>query len=175
MTKRLTIFLAVLVAVTLTTIPTFSAEDTSTTRVGWSIKPYLELRVDSTSATKIGQSVTNVVKMPEPTESDFARGFIQQVNAVNLTAVSNVDWEVQVEASRDIMGTSTSGGYEKPISDLLIKVTGGYQPVSTDPITIANGENGKHNMGVDYKILLDEEDYEPGNYKATLTYTIAVQ
>lgn len=174
MKKRTTALVGILLVVTLTTITALPAEDSATTHVSWTVKPYLTLSVESISTSNTGQSVKSVFQMPKPTDSDFARGYIEQVNAVQLTARSNVDWEVQVKAENETMGTSDNGKYEKPITDLLIKGNGEYQEVDTEPTTIADGENGVHHISVDYKILLDE-DYEPGDYKAKLTYTITIK
>lgn len=120
--------------------------------------------------------VVDVYRVPKPTQEDLSKGYLKEKDAVTLSARSNVDWEIQVEAARRYMGTSDDGEYRKPVSDLEVKADGGnYVAASTASQVIARGEKGKHSVEVDYKVNLDSQEYRSGDYQATLTYIISTR
>lgn len=151
-----------------------AAEDSATTTVSWTVNAQQSLYISSNgpSSSAKAESIYNI---PEPSQGDLKRGYIKETNAVELVARSNIDWEVQVKAEDGYMGTSDSGSYRKPVSDLSVRgqESFGFQPVSTSPTIIAEGGPGEFKFGVDYKVNYDE-DYKKGNYKVNLVYTITV-
>jgi hypothetical protein len=169
MNKSLTtISVIALFVLTVSTVG-LAAEDSATVTVGWTINAQQSLSVSSNNSSS--KSVESVFNIPEPDQGDLERGYIKRKNAVELVARSNVAWEVQVKAKDQYLGRSDSGNYRKPTSDLSVRGQGSFEQVSTSPTTIAEGQPGEFKFGVDYKVQYDE-DYEEGDYKASLVYTI---
>ena len=171
MKKLLTVIL--LVATVLVTVATlgFASSDSATVTVGWTINPQQSLQIKSNSTTGTSNSVESIFHIPAPSDTDLENGRIIEENAIRLVATSNIDWAVQVKAKSPSLGTG-KGGYRKPVSDLSVRGQGRFKQVSTGPVTIASGEPGRHEFGVDYKVQYDE-NYKSGNYVAELIYTVS--
>ncbi len=163
------ILLALLPALTL-----LGASDSATVTVSWTIKPYQSLSiVGSPSKTK---SVFSTHNVPDPTNADLNRGFIEEENAITLKAISNVDWEIYVKALSNDMGTSFDGTYTKSLEDFELRAaSGSYKPLANSDRLLARGEHGEHKVGVDYKVNFHPDRYKDGNYQVKLLYTITTK
>ena len=173
--KKLLAFVSIL-AILLGTITILgsAAKDSATVTVGFTVAAHQSLQIssNSSSSNSSSTSVESVYTIPDPNNDDLEKGYIKEENALELVASSNIGWEVQVEAKNKYLGTSDNGKYKKPISDLSVRGKGKFKQVSMDPITIAEGQPGTFNFGVDYKVQYDKTEYEKGNYEASLIYTI---
>ena len=168
--KKLLTSILVLVAFLLAfTTLGIAASDSATVSVSWTVKAQQSLKIVSTnpslsSSSSSSTSVTSVLDVPEPNDEDIG-SHIQKNDALKLEASSNTPWKVQVEAENSFL--RSTNGYV----DLSVRAQNGFEQVSTDPTTIARGQPGTHELGVDYRFNYDE-DYESGDYEIKLTYTI---
>lgn len=172
LSKIFPLFLILLFSVSLLTV---GASDSATVTVSWQVPVMQSLQIQGQATSGSSDKITSVLNLPQPTDNDLQRGYIQRQNALTLTARSNVKWAVQVQVEQPYLGTSYDGEYRKPSSDLLIRGSSGYKQASTSPVIIATGESGSHRIGVDYKVLFDQQDYRRGDYQATLIYTITTR
>ncbi len=150
----------------------FAAEDSASVTVGWTVNAKQSLSITSNRSPGSSNQVDSVFQVPEPSEQDLKRGYIKEINAIELVASSNEPWAVQVEAESSSLGRGKDG-YEKDVSDLFVRGQGGFRQLSTSPMTIASGPPGEYKFGVDYRVNYSQ-DYKPGNYEAKLVYTITV-
>lgn len=161
-----------LVIVALAAVPLLG-EDSETAQVGWTIASYQTLSIVGSDGSGDGQ-VESRFAVPEPSDADLARGHVERPNAVRLNARSNTAWVITARAESANMGTSDDGSYTKPIRDLQVRADGGtYTPLSQDNQIIASGGAGKRTVGVDYRVAFDQAEYRPGDYEATVVYTIS--
>ncbi len=142
-----------------------------TVEVTWTVVPFQSLAIagdDSSNST-----VTSRFDLHQPTEIDFARGYIEKHGALTLVATSNIPWTVKVHAIESDMGTSDDGTYVKPLSDFSLRANGRpYSSVTRFDQPLAGGDRGTHTLIIDYRILTEQESYKEGNYGLTLVYTI---
>jgi len=113
------------------------------------------------------------VHMPQPTQRDLARGFIEQRDAVELDISSNIPWRITINTNNGDMGLSADGSTAKPVSDFQVRGNGDYQSVSNEDQTILEGSGGVFKVELDYRLLFDPQEHKDGDYTLTLTYTIA--
>lgn len=163
------IMFALLPALTL-----LGASDSATVTVSWTIKPFQSLSIAGNPSNS--KSVVSTYNVPDPTNADLNRGFIEEENALTLLVVSNVDWEIHVKSLSNNMGTSFDGTYTKPLEDFELRAgNGNYQPLTKSDQVLASGEHGKHKIGVDYKVNFHKNEYKDGNYQVKLLYTITTK
>jgi len=149
------------------------AEDSATVQVGWTIESTQTLRILGSDGPG-GREVAHTFAVPEPSEADLARGHMVREDALRLEARSNTDWVITARSERATMGASHDGAYTKPIQDLQVRADGGaYAPLSRERTIIARGTAGDETVGVDYRVDFDEAEYRPGDYRATVVYTIS--
>jgi len=167
--KKLLTSILVLVAflIAFTTLG-IAASDSATVSVSWTVKAQQSLKIVSTSPTisssSSSTSVTNILDVPEPNNDDIG-SYIQKNDAIELEASSNTPWKIQVEAENSFL--RSTNGYV----GLSVRAQNSFEQVNTDPTTIASGQPGTHQLGVDYRFNYDE-DYETGDYEIKLIYTI---
>ncbi|SMC63731.1 hypothetical protein SAMN02746065_10672 [Desulfocicer vacuolatum DSM 3385] len=122
--------------------------------------------------------------------NDFLRGFKEtNTGKILLTVISNTPWKVSARAEFQPVGN-----YTKPPSDFFIKIkdkvlltkdngSGGtfndafvdFGPLKNkDQVIWANNKGGDHCQAkMDYRLRLNPSKDVPGNYAATITYTIS--
>ncbi len=160
------------VALTVASLP-LMADDSATVKVGWTVESTQTLRIAGSDGPGDRQVASTFV-MPAPSEADLARGHMDRPDALRLEARSNTDWVVTARSERATMGTSHDGAYTKPIRDLQVRADGGsYMPLSRERTIIARGTAGDETVGVDYRVNVDPAEYRPGDYRATVIYTIS--
>lgn len=169
---QLTLTLLILLLATVSSAtPGSGTTATVTVEVTWTVVPFQSLAIagdDSSNST-----VTSRFDLHQPTEIDFARGYIEKQRALTLVATSNIPWTVKVHAVEPDMGTSDDGAYVKPLSDFSLRANGGsYSSVARFDQLLANGDRGAHTLVIDYKVLTEQESYKEGGYGLTLVYTI---
>jgi hypothetical protein len=153
--------------------PLSHADNSASGRVTFTVLPTQTLTVLG-QAGDGSKSVTSTFFIPTPIRSDLERGFIERPQASSLVATSNIPWSITVRTPDLDMGRSDDDSYVKPISDLLVRAGGRpYLTMSPQDQVIAHGEPGRYEVGVDYLIRFDRNDYHAGNYHITLIYTIS--
>jgi hypothetical protein len=145
-------------------------QSSTSIKVSWTVLPFQELRISG--STSQGPSVTTGYTMPQPDFLDLQRGYIEEMNSIELTINSNIAWKVQVWTENTTMGDSHDGLIRKPVSDFELREHGGtYFPISNTPQILADGQCGSFEIGVDHRILLEDE-YHDGDYGLEVVYTI---
>lgn len=136
----------------------YAVQRSVTVELRWKVLPYQTLRLVGS-----GDDVTSVrYAVPAPSALDVARGYIEDENAVRLQVVSNTPWKLQVR----LEGTAAEDA-------VLIRGDGGsYEPLSDAPRLLARGEHGSFDLGVDYRVLLDENGSARIDDPLDLVYTI---
>ncbi|MDP8229494.1 MAG: hypothetical protein P9L93_00105 [Candidatus Gorgyraea atricola] len=115
-------------------------------------------------------------------ETDFDTGYTDlDAGKPNLKVSANKNWVLSAKSS----GFATVGTYDKLVGDLQLLHTGSYVAGGFDSFTglalidqsIATNAIGVKNENYDcqYRILLDYTKDVPGEYTATVTYTLATQ
>lgn len=161
-----------LAIVALSVIPLLG-DDSASVQVGWTIESTQTLSIVGGDPSR-DQQVSSTFAVPEPSDADLARGHIDRENALRLNARSNTSWIVTAKSDSATMGTSDDGTYTKPIRDLQVRADdGAYVPLSPKREVIARGPAGHETVGVDYRVNFDASAYRPGDYRATVTYTIS--
>jgi len=161
-----------LVLVALAAVPLLG-DDSETAQVGWTIASYQTLSIVGSDGTDDRQVESRFV-VPEPSDADLARGHVERQDALRLNAESNTPWVITARGESAHMGTSDDGSYAKPIRDLQVRAGDGtYTPLSRDNQIVASGDAGKTAVGVDYRVAFDRAEYRPGQYEATVVYTIS--
>lgn len=144
---------------------------TATVEVSWIILPFQSLTISGVAAAET--SVVSHYDLRQPTEADFALGYIEENGALTLSAASNIPWVVKVHALEPNMGRSDDGTYVKPLSDFSLRANGGsYFSITTFDQTLATGGVGVHPILIDYKVKTEKDSYKQGDYGLTLVYTI---
>lgn len=167
--KKLLTSILVLVAFLLAfTTLGLAASDSAAVTVSFEVEAQQSLKITSNNSTlsssSTSTSVQHVFEIPEPADDDIG-GYIQKDDVIELEASSNTERAVQVQAENSIVGSS------KGNVSLSVAGLGDFKEVKPSPRTIASGEPGRHEFGVDYRVHYDE-DYESGDYEVNLTYTI---
>lgn len=149
----------------------FASGTTVTVEISWTVLPFQSLSIagdDSGDAT-----VYSRFDLRQPTEADFAVGYIEECSALTLNAASNIPWTVKVHALESDMGTSDDGTYIKPLTDFSLRSNGGpYSSITGCDRTLAGGDTGEHTLVIDYKVDTEKETHKGGDYGLTLVYTI---
>lgn len=151
----------------------FAQQDSATVKVSWTVLPFQKLRIVGSSSE--GPSVTASYALPQPTDFDLARGYLETESAIELSGASNIPWKVQVWTENQDMGQSFDGLATKSISDFKLREHGGgsYLTIAREPQVLASGQLGSFEIGVDYLVTLNENgEYRPGNYGLEITYVI---
>ncbi len=144
---------------------------TVTVKVSWTVLPFQSLTIAGSADTDT--TVVSHYVLPQPTESDFAVGYIEEEGALSLIAASNIPWTVRVHALEPNMGMSDDGTYVKPLSDFSLRANGSpYFSITSFDQTLASGGVGAHPLIIDYKVKTEKESYKSGDYGLTLVYTI---
>ena len=154
-------------------ILSFAQQDSVTVKVGWTVLPFQELRIMGVSAK--GSSVTASYLLPQPTEFDLDKGYLEAENAIGLSGASNIPWKVQVWTEDQDMGQSFDGLVTKSISDFKLREhgRGNYLTIAREPQVLVSGKLGSFEIGVDYLVTLNENgEYSPGDYGLAITYVI---
>jgi hypothetical protein len=145
--------------------------DSATTTVSWTVLPFASLSVVGDG--KSGESLNSIFTIPQPNVEELEQGWLERRRAITLMASSNVDWEVTVRTDARNLGKSCAGSYIKPLEDFKLRAKNGeYQNIGNRPLVLTTGGMGSNIVEVDYRIDLDRELYEPGDYQLTLIYTI---
>jgi len=168
--KRALIVIVVAMVVTSLVGLVLADQRSVTVHVSWTVLPFQELRI--AGSTSHGSSATADYLMSQPDAFDLQRGYLEEMNSVDLTVNSNIPWKVQVWTESDNMGQTDDGTFTKPISDFQLREHGGdYFSISNTPQILASGNRGSFDIGVDHRILL-ESDYHPGDYGLEIVYTV---
>jgi len=125
------------------------------------------------------EAVSETLIKDSSAEGAFDAGYVEfELNKPTLQVSSNQSWKLSVKSS------GFSGPYSKESTDLMLKNDGAahvsngfsdYKALSTSEQEIASYDKGvKHeDHPCQYKILLDYENDIPGEYTATVTYTLS--
>ncbi|MCD5415664.1 hypothetical protein LR032_00925 [Candidatus Bipolaricaulota bacterium] len=170
---RCVIFLLSVLALALLTGSALYAETsaTATVEVSWRILPFQSLTIDGAAGS--GTRVVNHHALRQPTESDFAVGFIEVEGALTLIAASNIPWTVSVRAVEADMGRSDDGTFVKHLSAFSLRANGApFFVITQFDQLLASGVAGRHRLTIDYRVELDGESHREGDYGLTLVYTI---
>ena len=155
----------------ITSSVSLAAATTATVKVSWKVLPFQSLAIAGDDSA--GTTVFSHFDLRQPTDADFAAGYIEEQGALTLVTASNIPWTVQVHALESDMGSSDDGTYVKPLSDFSLRANGGaYFAVTRFDQTVANGDVGTHTLAIDYKVQTERESYKDGDYGLTLVYTI---
>jgi len=125
------------------------------------------------------ESVSETLVKDSSAEGAFDVGYVEFApDKPTLQVSSNQSWKLSVKSS------GFSGPYSKEATDLMLKndgashVSNGFSDYKS--ISAAEQEIASYNKGVkhedhpcQYKILLDYENDIPGEYTATVTYTLS--
>lgn len=148
----------------------FSASDSATTTVSWSVLPFATLSIAGEEGS--GDAVVSTFALPQPSAADLKRGYIEVERALTLVAVSNTGWQLIVRTDDPNLGQSYDGTYIKPLDDFQLRARGGeYRSLSHRAQVLKSGTNGRYELEIDYRIRFHPA-YRPGDYRVTLTYTI---
>ena len=168
--RRALIVIVVAMVVTSLVGLVLADQQSVTVHLSWTVLPFQELRIAGSAGH--GSSVTADYVMPQPDALDLQRGYMEEMNSLDLTVNSNIPWKVQVWTESSDMGQSDDALFTKPISDFQLREHGGsYFSLSSIPQILASGNRGSFDVGVDHRILL-ESDYHPGDYGLEVVYTI---
>ncbi len=141
-----------------------------TAKISWTVLPFQELRI--TGSNSRGSSITTSYAMPQPDFLDLQRGYVEEMDSINLTINSNIPWKVQVWTEDTSMGHTHDGLINKPISDFELREHGGaYFPISDTPQILTDGQQGSFEIGIDHRIVLGK-NYHDGDYALEIVYTI---
>mgnify|MGYP000105987920 CR=1 FL=1 len=162
--KRLVAF--ILVAAPLLAM---GAQDSVVVRVSWQVLPFALLSIDG---QQWGESAVAITPLPEPTPTDYARGYLLIPQAVTLRILSNTHWTVLVQTLSPSLGSSYDGNFSWEINALEVGIGGVFLPLSPEPQPLISGANGRHDLAVDYRVRLPEGGLPPGEYQAVVVYTI---
>jgi len=148
----------------------FSASDSATTTVSWSVLPFATLSIAGEEGS--GDAVVSTFALPQPSAADLNRGYIEVERALTLIAVSNTNWRLTVRSDDPDLGRSYDGSYVKPLGDFQLRTAGGeYRSISNGEQVLMTGRHGRYELGIDYRIRF-HSGYRPGDYRVTLIYTI---
>ncbi len=149
----------------------FASRTTATVEVSWTVLPFQSLSIAGDSSGDA--AVYSRFGLRQPTEADFAVGYVEERSALTLKAASNIPWTVQVHALESNMGSSNDGTYTKPLTDFSLRSNGGsYSSITGFDQTLASGDTGEHTLVIDYKVDTEKETHRDGDYGLTLVYTI---
>lgn len=166
--KKLTTIILISVTV-LATVATlgFAASDSATVTVNFSVNAKQSLKIKSNPGSGNSNTVESTFHIPTPSDKDLKNGHtITREDVITLVATSNVDFELNVRANNSSLGMGKDG-YR-----MYVRGQGEFKQVSTNPVTIADGEPGKHEFSVDHRVKY-YENYEPGNYEEKLVFNIS--
>ncbi len=139
---------------------------------GFGILPFQSLNISGLDAQSTGSVST--IAFPEASLEDLERGYIEKQEIVEMTLESNVPWSLSFYTNDETMGTSHDGTYTKPIQHFQVRVDGGsYIDLSNINQEFLFGSPTKTSFSIDYRMLLDRENHSPGNYQASVTYTLS--
>ena len=170
--KKILLIGIIIVALSFSILPAFGSDSVSH-KIIVKIPVIQAMSIETRNATSSGEEVVTRYEVPNPSDEDLARGYVENEDVATLAVTSNVDWKVTVRAKNRYLGTSYDGTYKKLVSDLLVRCIGGYEPVTTHSKVIVEKEPGIFNLDLDYKTKFHRQEYKPGPYDATLVYTIS--
>ena len=91
------LLLSVLTLTLLLASPTCAGTSTTATvEVSWTILPFQSLTITGVAAAET--SVVSHYDLRQPTEADFALGYIEENGALTMSVASNIPWTVKVYA-----------------------------------------------------------------------------
>ncbi|MFQ5794236.1 MAG: hypothetical protein ACE5JP_04205 [Candidatus Bipolaricaulia bacterium] len=141
-----------------------------TNTITFTIPPLQSMVIGSESSTS---SLASSFTIPKPTVEDLNRGSIERPTAETLIVMSNIPWVVKVRTEDRDMGTSFDGGYTMPIDRFQLRESGNrYISIDNFDQILVNGAPGRYEIGVDYRVLLNGEQYQDGDYHIVVIYTI---
>lgn len=129
------------------------------------------------------RSITPAVHLAVPASAfDPVSGLASVTSpaAIGARLRSNRDWSFTVSAGSPVFAHSPAPGApasSKSVSDLWIRESGAgsFVPLSTGSVVIATGPRG-NNIDRDFDLRLDASlDDPPGDYAATLVFTLFTQ
>ena len=109
---------------------------------------------------------------------DFSAGYIT-LTSTRATVSANQGWKLSLNTS----GFAAVSGYSKPITDILVKTTCGYDSTYADSFVAVAAISTDYEVATDtdpisadettieYKIMLDSDDIA-GDYVITFVYTL---
>lgn len=149
----------------------FASGTTVTVEVSWTVLPFQSLSIAGDGSGDA--AVYSRFDLRQPTEADFAVGYIEVQSALTLKTASNIPWTVKVHALESDMGASDDGTYIKPLTDFSLRSNGGqYSSITGFDQTLASGDTGEYTLVIDYKVDTEKETHKDGDYGLTLVYTI---
>ncbi|MDP8229492.1 MAG: hypothetical protein P9L93_00095 [Candidatus Gorgyraea atricola] len=125
------------------------------------------------------ENVSETLVKDSSAEGAFSAGYVEFLpDKPTLQISSNQDWKLSVRSS------GFNGPYSKSTADLMLKndnvghASNGFSDYKA--LSASDQEIASHNKGVkneshpcQYKVLLDYENDIPGEYTATVTYTLS--
>jgi hypothetical protein len=137
----------------------YAIQHSVTVDLRWKVLPYQTLRLLGADA----ELTSTAYRIREPSALDVARGFIEDENAVRLHLVSNTPWKIQVW----IEGEERFGGL------VLIRRHGGsYVPIGREAQVLASGSHGTFDIGIDFRVPLDQDLSDIRESSLDVVYTI---
>jgi len=105
---------------------------------------------------------------------DLDAGFFDFPGQNRLTVDATTPWQLYLRTDNPVF--SATGNHYKPVGDLLwrLKNQGLYNPLTHSPQLVAEGEIGKTQVMVEYRMLLSWQNL-PDTYTVTLLYTLTSQ
>ncbi len=145
----------------------FAVSDSATVTINFSVNAQQSLKIKSNPGSGNSDTVESTFHIPAPSNKDLENGHtITREDVITLVATSNVDFELNVSSKNSSLGMGKDG-YR-----MYVRGQGEFKPVSTNPVTIADGEPGEHEFSVDHRVKYDE-NYEPGSHEEKLVFNIS--
>lgn len=124
------------------------------------------------STQAVAQSISlspRQITFPTPTATHFNQGWIES-DPIRVIVTFNIFWPIGSLATSLEADAPDMGGYGKPVSTLLYRVSGSsdWIPVSTQPQQISGRGFLAASTKVYFRILLDWQLDEPGTYSVPL-------
>lgn len=115
----------------------------------------------------------NILLLPVPTATDFARGYVEIVEPVTLTVSSNTGWNLYARSA----GENTEVGpraAERPGRLLWRADVGGFSDMREEWILIGSGEScaGGTQVSLSLRVPLDWSATSPGDYEVCVEYKL---
>jgi len=116
--------------------------------------------------------VTDTCRLP-PEHADLEYGFVERLAAVSLEIQGNMPWMLQISAISDESTDDSSEAATALLSRILIRVSGGnYVPLASGELLLAVGERGVHKLSIDYKFLIEPDEFVDSPLRIDLTYSV---
>ncbi len=150
-------------------------DSTAGAQVRWRVENLQELILLGPEDEGAGGNAPVWWKIPDPTEADRARGYVERLRALTLLVRSNTPWDLSVRLESPLEGTSLDGGPSRPALDFWVRVHGrtAYIPLREHEQSLLRGPPGEYRGDVDYRVRIDPQRYREGTDRVTIVYTLS--